>query len=604
MLALLLFSLVAHADNGCDNYCVGVRGNGEAQPAQPTGLSRMVEEFGMPKALSGGSSATVTMFLTAQVRANQKAAGEKDPDRQRKIQALMLKSMPEFESAMTGDAKIADGFGLMQAFSGKNPEMIKGAIEAFSKAGDFSSAELKSVMNKYGDLLNPELVRLVMKDPVKFGPEAKKSVEQLTKFDAVNDDTLFFRPGLVDFKGVAVVLGYMGDFYAGNTDPETSAKFDKYLDDCADSTYRKEWQSVPEDCRTRFHEIAADYLKKGDFANKALFEKTGAHGEFFPTTGVLQGDGLTKYMKMKRDYENGTAKNIAGFSVDFKKDIAFGYWGKQSDLEAASKGIEKFRENGDAKAKKFRSLGEPSWFDVLSTSPAEPGIANAQKIPTNASRELVLGEMAKPVEERWKGQLIHFRKDVMSIGGWSDLHPTEVLKGTPGCDHVVYLTRHADYGDSRFGQQVFIRMTGTTKQIPFWGKIGDGGASGWCDDKIKAAGGNPDEVRDTPWNQISNLCNPQSSFRQSLDASDSTYCTNWDDDANEVFKGRMWNLVKDAYESPLIPTSSAGAACTLNSPPANPDPRALPGCVPYSKRQPGSKPTLEGDEKTGTHSAE
>ncbi|MGZ3741076.1 MAG: hypothetical protein ACXVB9_16985, partial [Bdellovibrionota bacterium] len=63
MLALLLFSLVAHADNGCDNYCVGVRGNGEAQPAQPTGLSRMVEEFGMPKALSGGSSATVTMFL-------------------------------------------------------------------------------------------------------------------------------------------------------------------------------------------------------------------------------------------------------------------------------------------------------------------------------------------------------------------------------------------------------------------------------------------------------------------------------------------------------------------------------------------------------------
>jgi hypothetical protein len=165
-----------------------------------------------------------------------------------------------------------------------------------------------------------------------------------------------------------------------------------------------------------------------------------------------------------------------------------------------------------------------------------------------------------------------------------------VLKAQ-GCERTLFLTRHGSHGDSKFGQQVFIRLTGTQKEIPFWEKIGEGGPGGWCADRVKDAGGDPEAVASTPWHQISNLCNPQSSFRRALDSSDGTYCTDWDNDKYDVFKGNMRALVKHAYEAPLIPTSAAAQECRLNNPPSSPDPRSLPGCLPYSKRQPGSRPT-------------
>jgi len=594
---LSLLAIPAHAENGCDNYCVAVRGNGEAEPAHPAALARMVEDFGMPKALAGGSSATVTQFLVEQVKVNAKASGA-DGERKRKLQALVLKSMPEFEAAMTKDAKIADGFGMLKTFSGGDTEQIKAAIAAFSNAGGMSGDELKAALAKYGSLLNPELVRLVQKDPEKFGPEAVQSVVKLGNFDAVGDKTLFFRPGLVDFKGVAVVLGYMADFYAGNTDDATKAKLDKFLDDCADATYHKEWMDAPEECRTRFQTIAADYLREGNFQNKALFDKVGAHGESMPTTAVLQGQGILDYEKKKQEYLNGTAQDIEKFSVNFDRDIRFGYWGDRDQLSAVQRGLAPAAKQGDVKAGHFRSLGAANWFEVLSTSPAEPGIANAQPIPFNTTWEQVKAELAKPLEERWKG--LRYRKDVLSIGGWSDLHPVSVLRATPGCDRVVYLTRQAAYGDSKFGQQVFVRLTGMTDKVPFWKQFGDSNPGGWCEDQITAAHGDPREVRKAPWNDVSNLCNAKSSFRRALDAADAVYCTNWDADANEVFHGNMRALVKDAYVSPMIPTSDAGVACKLNAQPAGLDPKALPGCLPLAKPLPkAAAAPVDGEGTTG-----
>ena len=66
----------------------------------------------------------------------------------------------------------------------------------------------------------------------------------------------------------------------------------------------------------------------------------------------------------------------------------------------------------------------------------------------------------------------------------------------------------------------------------------------------------------------------------------------------------MRELVRDAYESPLIPTSADGSSCALNNPPSNPDARALNGCIPFSKRQPGSRPVPEPDSGDGARSAE
>jgi hypothetical protein len=64
------------------------------------------------------------------------------------------------------------------------------------------------------------------------------------------------------------------------------------------------------------------------------------------------------------------------------------------------------------KTSKAVSLGTATWKEVLSVSPAEPGLTAAV-------------EMAD-------GQY--------SVGGWSDGQPVLVLKNI-GCDYVIYLTR-------------------------------------------------------------------------------------------------------------------------------------------------------------------
>jgi hypothetical protein len=597
-LLAFLSSVSALADNGCDNYCVGVRGNGEAEPAHLGALSRMVEDYSMPKAMAGGSSATVTMFLAEQVKKSPVTANVTDAERKRKIQALMIKSMPEFEAAMTADAKVAEFSGLAAAAKKGDFKEIEKALDAFSTNGQGAMPGLKEVLGKYGKLLNPELVRGLESNPARFVPEAKQSIKQLGAFDGVHDDTLFFRPGLVDFKSTAVVLGYMADFYAGNTDGATKAKLDKYFNDCADPTFHKEWMDAPEQCRMQFRQIAADYLAAGNFQNKALFDKVSAGGDVMPTTSILQGQSLEDYNKLKSRYQHGMLSTAAemkrykDWSANFKNDVKFGYWGKPSQLAAVDKGLEKYRAQGDVRAEHFKGLGDANWFDVLSVSPAEPGIANAQQIPMDTSREQVLAELQKPESKRWLS--MHYRPGMLSVGGWDDLQPTEVMKQFPGCDRTLFLTRSADYGDSRFGQQVMVRIAGEQAKVPFWEHIGDGGPGGWCDDKIKAAGGNPDVVRESAWNQLANLCNPNSSFRRALDVSDGSYCTDWDNAKYEVFDGLMREAVKNAYEAPMIPSSAAGSACRLNNPPSNAAATSLPGCIPYPKRQPGGgKPVPE-----------
>jgi hypothetical protein len=576
--ALFLTSSLSAFAGGCENYCVGIRGNGEAAPAHWAALSRMVEENGMPKATAGGSSATVTMFFLDAMAGNSKLAAEQDAEKKRKMQALMLKSMPEFMAVFAKQSGVADGFNMMQAYGGGDPEAKKKAIEAFGNAGSLSKEQLQAAMGKYGTLLNPELLALVKKDPARFGPEAVKSIKNLGAFNAVTDDTLFFRPGLVDFKGFSVVLGQIADFYAGNTDPAIKAQLEGFMEECSEKAYQKEWQSVDSDCKGKFQKIASDYLSGGKFQHKALFDKVGTHTNAMPTTSVIQGEGMQKYLRMKKAYESGTAQNIGDFSLDFKNDIAFGYFGRPEDLARAKQGLEAPASAGDLRAKKFRDMGQASWFDVLATSPAEPGIANAQRIPQGNTREEVLTELQKPIDQRWKG--LKYRKDALSAGGWNDLQPTGVLKAQ-GCQPIVFLTRQSPCGDSKFGQQVLIRLSGNKKEIPFWDKICDAGPGGWCQDKIRAAGGDPAKIADTAWHQLVNLCNPDSSFRRALDASDASYCTRWDATENDVFRGKMRDLVKDAYNAPSVPNSSAGAACRLNQQPRTTDSRALPSCLPF-----------------------
>jgi hypothetical protein len=175
--------------------------------------------------------------------------------------------------------------------------------------------------------------------------------------------------------------------------------------------------------------------------------------------------------------------------------------------------------------------------------------------------------MQKPFSSRWNGLV--YRNDMISAGGWSDLHPTLVLKAA-GCEHVAYLTRQD--GDAVFGQQVFIRLIGETGKIPQWGNIGDNNNKGWKVDGTPAA--------DTHWNKIYNLGNRNSSFQRSLREADAVYCTNWN--RFNIFKEQMWPMVEDAYASPVF--LAPGAPKELQVNPGNSSGNAVnfyPGCIPH-----------------------
>jgi hypothetical protein len=226
------------------------------------------------------------------------------------------------------------------------------------------------------------------------------------------------------------------------------------------------------------------------------------------------------------------------------------------------------------------ALGEGNWFEVLATSPAEPGLASILPIPTGATRDLVLSELQKPAATRWRGLI--YRPGVLSAGGWADLHPVPVLKAS-GCGRVVYLTRKG--GDAVFGQQIFVRLLGQESKVPFWRDLAKKNDEGW---KVDGNSGNA-------WNRLYNFANPDSSFNQSIRAADAVYCTDWNR-FNPV-TGELSALTKEAYGASVFLKPGAPRSLQVNAPRKSPDYRRLPGCV--ARPKPKAEAAVGGDAPGG-----
>jgi hypothetical protein len=423
LLALLLLPNLSHAED----YCVAIRGNGENAPAHWTALSRMVEEKGMPVGAAGGSSATVSMFFLDSIAGNPAINAEKDSEKKKQMQALMLKSLPQFVATMAQADGLMGSYNFVTELAKKKSALKASVDEVLAGAGQVSPEKFKRAFSKYGPLVNPEMLEGLKKKPEFFQAEAKEGLSVFGKFDAGSDDKLFFRPGIVDFKAFSMVLGNIADFYAGNTDDETKQALSRYAQECAGEAAGEQWSKLSDEetgCKKRFQGIVTNYLKKGEFQNKALFNEVGKNISALPTTSLVSGNGLDKYRELKAAYNKGENRDYKNFSVNFDSDVHFGYWGKKEDLEKTDNGLEDDRATGDYKAQKFKALGSANWFEVLAVSPAEPGLANMQAMPVNTTREKVLAEWDKPTLERWKG--LEYRPGVVSAGGWSDLAPVGV----------------------------------------------------------------------------------------------------------------------------------------------------------------------------------
>ena len=414
--------------------CVALRGNGNYIITHFTSLARLIESYGMVDGMAGGSSSTVTMFVYESILKNQElrtCAGKACSAEETAARAaLLLKSVKEYGIAVgTSDAILGPG-GVVELTKAVKAEGIEGLLkvnpeEAAKKLRViFSEAELK----RLGVLINPEIIDMLkVTDPKLLAYNVNEIHESIQTFGAfsVANNRLFFRPGVVDFTATAgTTFARAGDFYAGYG-PADHAKMGHFLDVCAASKGHM-WNDAEDaehdvahtpidgtTCAKFFGDMASTYLSALPAAkpfSSRVDERIGATLNAIAATSVLTGNAIDAYAASRKVYQSGTVASPAQipFVLDFN-DVKFGYWGSSATLTRLLKNEKGYT---DLKTSKAVSLGTSTWREVLSHSPAEPGLARLGSLPDGR----------------------------ISAGGWPDLAPVLALKNI-GCEKVVYVTR-------------------------------------------------------------------------------------------------------------------------------------------------------------------
>ncbi|MBO9668006.1 MAG: hypothetical protein J7501_14485 [Bdellovibrio sp.] len=507
LLASLMTAGVSSASAG--NYCAAIRGNGELMPAHWGAMSSLVEDNGLPSAMAGGSSATITMFLLESLSQNPRVQTNSE-------RALLIKSFQGYFETMT---QTPEGKAIQALLADKNTfeSLVASANRIDDVLGNPTAKELlvKNLSNlqtlmesqDLQEIINPDFVVYVQRTLILANQKNSKAqsialyrsaqithaIKNFGSFDSVTDKTLFVRPGLIDFKKLALIIGKMGNFYANYNNESAAGKqieqrMKDFLQLCTpgskDLTWRELTQAKPA-CAQLLGSAVLMYRESGAKGKSRVNENIGAYIPSFATTSVLSGAAVEKYVNLYKAYQMTTDLNFGDFSVA-PNDLHFGYWGYSSDLAKIENQLRTAPEyRNDLKSQMFMSLGDSSWAKVLATSPAEPGLARIQAMPNN----------------------------LLSAGGWSDLHPVLVLKAF-GCDNVIYVTRKGE--ESAFAQGVFRRLT-----------LAD----------------------DNTMNQLYSTSNPNSSMMRSQQAATKIKCTDWN--AFKVTEN-LTGLVAESMRAPLI----------------------------------------------------
>lgn len=560
------------------NYCAGIRGNGELALAHWSAMARVIEHKGMPETVAGGSSAAVTMMLLDALSRNHLLS--EDQTLKNKEQALLLKTMtPHMMYLFNKDGKAPEIMRIMGRISGMKDggffHKVKNALLIAKDADEFFE-----MLGKYHALFNPDLALGLRQNWSFYKAQAMEGVKVFGAFDST-DPNLFYRRGLVDFKFLGMLFGRMADFYAGYANKKTNKALKKFTNTCGEYSFGKTWYEIKDEhpecdkllneAFDRYYEfplITSKYRQGGRektrsyraskrvFPNKMIFEQIGSGLNVLPTTSMVKGEAVQRYLDNIAAYENSEGTNVLPYTVDYDNELNYVYWGRSEVLSKVGANLPVLFPN-DLKSSKFKAFEGGNWFEVMATSPAEPGLARLKRFPYGAKikPEKVIN---KKYFKRWlfgwlptltaipwvneedpKKNIIPVRDNVFSAGGWSDLHPSLVLRAS-GCEDVMYLTRQD--GETVFGQQIFIRLTGYVDTIKFWRKIKDNNRKGWfnLDPKITSS----------PWNGLYNLGNPESSFNRSIQEADSVYCTNWN--SFNVFKGELREAIEDAWHAPVF----------------------------------------------------
>lgn len=507
--------------------CAAVRGNGQSIVTHFMSLARIVEHYGVVDGMAGGSSGSLTTFVYESILENpvvSRCGTRKCDEAERAARvSLALKSLYGYGLTVAGSEEgVAIGELVGVAAKLKKEVDDRGIAALASSDVALAAAKLKEVLEipEVRGLVNPEVFAMLADtEHLQYNVgEIQTSIATLGAF-FVDDNRLFFRPGILDWTSLALLFGRVADFYAGY-EPADRAGQAAWLDACADASTGKSWDeaaAVPlpsgGTCGEAFAKLASTYraqVRASGAEPRRLSARIGAPAPLrkLVSTSVLEGSAVAAYERARAAYRSGAhATGSVPFDVSFE-DIKFGYWGADEDL---SKLAESAGRQGDLKTRKMTALGNATWKEILTASPAEPGLSRFVELPDGR----------------------------ISAGGWSDLAPTLVLENI-GCERVVYVTREGD--ESGFATKI-AKHLGMSEQA---------------------------------WKQLYDLGDAASSYNVSLERADAVWCTSW----NSFGDLQQSEMALDAYGAPLEARAGFVGVRTL-APYANVTERTgKPGCTP------------------------
>lgn len=491
---------VVQAPSRGPKVCAAVRGNGHYVVTHFASLARIVEHYGPVDGMAGGSSGSLSTFVYESMLKNKaisSCSGKAcSPAEKSARLALALKSVQGYAETV-GASEEATSIRDLGAVAMKlKTEVDARGIGALASTDSNEAAKrLREVLAipEVKALVNPEVLEMLSDaEHLSFNvKEIHTSIATLGAF-SVDDNRLFFRPGILSWSALAEMFGRVGDFYAGYG-PAANAPMSAWLDACAAPTAGKPWSEAANapypaggTCGEAFRKMTTDYRAAARAAAPGAYksrvdERVGDASPLHKviSTSVLEGEAVPAYQAARAAYRSGAhPTGSIPFSPKFS-DIKFGYWGAKADLAAIARND---LGTNDLKTQKFSSLGNATWREILGASPAEPGLSRFVELPDGR----------------------------ISAGGWSDLAPTLVLKNM-GCESVVYVQREGD--ESQFATKI-----------------------------AKHLGMSADE-----WSALYDLTNPKSSYAVSVSSAEGVWCTNW----NSFGDTQIAEMALDAYSAPL-----------------------------------------------------
>lgn len=512
------------------NYCLAIRGNGDYQPAHWGAMASTVEKLGLPRAMAGGSSATVSMFLLESIAKNplvDKASAED----QKVIASFMIKSLLGLSHQIQTSTVWKTSLLLYQQYSYLETRSFTKLARKFLMNSDWvklqkhieENVEIIPINNQVIALMYQAIKKQDTKQFRFYLNEVENAVKVFGQFDAKNDANLFFRFGIVSFEKMAHLFGKVAGFYSAEGDSiKTKNSWKKLIMSCSLDSMSKTWTEIvtakPE-CNKLFTDVYNSHFEDASNKVQAELNIAGKKIAVFPSTAVLVGSEAARYTKAFAEYIKLRDSNYgAHYQILNADKVVFGYWGSPTMLNIIKNNLDPRIE----KNKKFFSLGEGTWKEILSLSPAEPGLSNL-----------------KPFEKN--------KVNYVSAGGWSDLAPTLVLKAS-GCENVVYLTRQG--GESLFAQGVAKRLL---KLEIDWSKLDTSSPTNLKINTVANDLGRSDDLVST-WSKLYNVANSESSLRSSLAEASAILCTDWN---NHDPKANLVDAIESSYRSPFVLAATA-----------------------------------------------